>query len=137
MNKTLALTPGGRLELARADEGAAAIPAEAAAALDAALATSSGEGLLDLSSQALAGDLPPEGHFWRGLGQQFFQAVCQLGEVSAERWKSIAPPVDEDGLRLAVGSPPAERRVDDEVIVPRSPRMAVHQGQVATLGAVC
>ena len=106
MNKTLALTPGGRLELARAAEGAAAIPADAAAALEAALAGSSGEGLLVLSSQALGVDLPPEGLFWRGLGQRFFQAVCRLGEVSVERWKSVPPPADDELAQLANSAPP-------------------------------
>ncbi len=102
---TIGISPSGRLQLVPAADGAALADA-AAAELRSALTRSSGEGLLVLSSQDLAGELPPECQFWRGLAERFFHAVCRLGETSVERWKSVPPPPTEELDELAGAAPP-------------------------------
>jgi non-specific serine/threonine protein kinase len=71
-----------------------------------AVERSSAEALRLLASQGLEEELPPELAYFRGFARQFFQAVCQLGETAAEKWKSVAPPPDEKLADLVAAAPP-------------------------------
>jgi non-specific serine/threonine protein kinase len=106
MNRTLAITPTGRLALAEAAEGEAVLAAEAAQQLESAIAKSPSAALVLLATDALPDPLPPEVGFWRDFSRQFFQAVCHLGEVAALRWKSVEPPSRDWLAELVAAAPP-------------------------------
>jgi non-specific serine/threonine protein kinase len=102
----LSITPHGRLEVVEDPDSLPAIPESTAAALQAAFAQSSAEGLLLLASHELQQELPPAFVFWRGLARQLLQAVCQLGEGALDRWGAVPAPADEELEALAADAPP-------------------------------
>lgn len=106
MDKTLAITPTGQLQLAPVHDGAATLSAVQVPLLESALAKSTADALLVLASQSIGSDLPPEARFLRGFGQRFFQALCHLGDVPAKRWRSLPPPAEDELAQLADGAPP-------------------------------
>ncbi len=106
MTHSLAITPAGHLRLVEAHDESEAIPGDVAQPLAAALAESSAAGLLLLAAADMPRELPSELVFWRQFARRFFQAICHLGEGSLAKWKSVAPPGDEELAQLVAEAPP-------------------------------
>ena len=106
MNVTLAITPGGQLHIERTPEMLSDLSDAAANLLESAFARSSAQGLVLLASHDLPHELPAALVFWREFARRFFQAVCQQGEGSIEKWSSIPAPREDDLAQLVAEAPP-------------------------------
>jgi len=106
MPTSLAITPGGRLQVADDPDSLPELSVTVAAAVEEAFADSNAKGLLRLACLESDQELPPTMVFWRGLARELFQAVCALGEQAIDTWQTIPPPPDERLALLAAEAPP-------------------------------
>ncbi|MCY2965100.1 MAG: DEAD/DEAH box helicase [Planctomycetota bacterium] len=114
MSQTLQITPAGRLEWVGDSAEIATSPLETAislttsqrATLSAALANSNADGLLALASAQFAGNLPACLLYWRGWGRRVFEAICRLGEGTADRWATVAQPGSAEIAQALLSAPP-------------------------------
>lgn len=106
MRLSLLIAPSGRLRVEHAADGPSEISDAAARSLEEAFARSSADGLVALASEEMSQELPPDFSFWRGFARKLFHVVCQLGEGSPAKWKSVSPPADEELAQLLADAPP-------------------------------
>jgi non-specific serine/threonine protein kinase len=100
------LTPAGNVQVTRTPEVEAALGPESVNELAATFEASSADGVLWLVERALDVPLPAALVFWREFGQQYFRAVCRLGDDAAERWDDVPDPTHEELDALTVVAPP-------------------------------
>ena len=108
---SLAITPGGRLQLVEAADEGAPLAEATSKQLAAAFNECTAAGLALLASSKLGEALPAQFNFWRSFAQRYFQGVCHLGEGAASRWKSVSPP-DDQRLEELVAFAPSMRGLD-------------------------
>ena len=106
MNLSLAITPGGHLQVVGEPESLPPLTEKTAADLQSAFAVSSAAGLVALATEALAQELPPALVFWRGFTNAFFQRLCQLGDTALREWEALPEPESEELDQFVADAPP-------------------------------
>jgi non-specific serine/threonine protein kinase len=118
MSHALALSPGGRLFVEPDDQAEPKLSPAVGARLHEAFGASSAEGLVLLAGEFLHQPLPPGFDFWRGLGRQFFTALCHNPDLENPATLSIPKPAAAQLSGLAQTAPPMKglEYLDGEVL---------------------
>ena len=118
MSHALALSPGGRLFVEPDDQAEPKLSPAVGARLHEAFGASSAEGLVLLAGEFLRQPLPPGFDFWRGLGRQFFTALCHNPDLENPATLSIPKPAAAQLSGLAQTAPPMKglEYLDGEVL---------------------
>ncbi|RPI82949.1 MAG: DEAD/DEAH box helicase, partial [Planctomycetaceae bacterium] len=106
MSHSLQITPSGRLELVNDHDALPLLSESRAAELSRAFARSNAAGLLELASKRCDVELPASLVYWRGWGRRVFEAICRLGEGSADRWATVSLPGSAELAQMLLSAPP-------------------------------
>jgi SNF2 family DNA or RNA helicase len=106
MSHSILITPGGHLRVVDDPESTPEVSERTADALKEAFEKSSAEGLLLLAAWKSTEELPATFVFWRSFAQQCLQAICRLGEVGIQKWRTAAAPAEERLALMPAEAPP-------------------------------